>query len=63
MAFDINSTRSLLGVINRAYPPNPLLVNTFFPNAITYSSEYLDVDFKKRRSLHGTICCSWLSRC
>lgn len=47
MAFDINSTRSLLGVINRAYPPNPLLVNTFFPNAITYSSEYLDVDFKK----------------
>lgn len=45
MAFDINSTRSLLGVINRAYPPNPLLVNTFFPNAITYSSEYLDVDF------------------
>ena len=47
MAFDINSTRSLLGVINRAYPPNSLLVNTFFPNAITYSSEYLDVDFKK----------------
>ena len=35
MAFDINDTRTLLGVVERAFPPNPVLVNTFFPKATT----------------------------
>ena len=47
MAFELNDTRSLLGVINRAFPPNPVLTDIFFPNAVTYTSEYIDVDYKK----------------
>ncbi len=47
MAFELNDTRTLLGVINRAFPPNPVLTDIFFPNAVTYGSEYIDVDYKK----------------
>lgn len=47
MAFDLNSTRTLLGVIDRAFPPNPVLINTFFPEAITYPSEYIDIEYIK----------------
>lgn len=47
MALNLNDTRTLLGVINRAFPPNPILTDIFFPNAITYTSEYIDVDYKK----------------
>ncbi|WP_276764777.1 major capsid protein [Phascolarctobacterium succinatutens] len=47
MAFELNDTRTLLGVINRAYPPNPILTEIFFPNAVTFASEYIDVDYKK----------------
>ena len=47
MAFDINETRSLLGVIEQAFPPNPVLINTFFPKALTFPTSVLDVDYKK----------------
>lgn len=47
MAFDINETRTLLGVVERKFRPNPVLVNTFFPNAVTYPTSVLDVDYKK----------------
>ena len=47
MAFNINETRTLLGVIERAYPPNPVLVKTFFPNAVTFPTSVLDVDYQK----------------
>lgn len=47
MAFDINETRSLLGVIEQAFPPNPVLINTFFPKALTFPTSMLDVDYKK----------------
>lgn len=47
MALNLNDTRTLLGVINRAFPPNPVLIDIFFPNAVTYASEYIDVDYKK----------------
>ena len=47
MAFDINDTRTLLGVVERAFTPNPVLVNTFFPNAVTFPTTVVDVDYKK----------------
>lgn len=47
MAFDINDTRTLLGVIEEAFPANPVLVNTFFPNAVTFPTAVIDVDYKK----------------
>ncbi len=47
MPFDLNDTRSLLGVIERAYPPNTLLVDTFFNRVYTYPTSVVDVDYKK----------------
>ena len=47
MTFDINETRTLLGVVERKFRPNPVLVNTFFPNAMTYPTDVIDVDYKK----------------
>ena len=47
MAFDINDTRTLLGVVERAFPPNPVLVNTFFPKPVTFPTTVVDVDYTK----------------
>lgn len=47
MAFDLNDTRTLLGVIEQAYPPNTLLVDTFFGRTQTFTTATVDVDYKK----------------
>ena len=47
MAFDINSTYSLLQVMDQAFPPATLFRDTFFPNSETFASEFVLLDSRK----------------
>lgn len=47
MAFDINDTRTLLEVVDRSIKPTTALVDTFFPNAATYITEMVDIEYRK----------------
>ena len=47
MSFDMDSTRSLLGVIEQTHVPTTLLVDTFFGREVTYPTEYVEMDYKK----------------
>lgn len=47
MALNLEDTRTLLEVVSRTYPPNTVLVDTFFPNKITFPSEHVDIDYKE----------------
>ncbi len=47
MAFNIDDTRTLLGVIERSYKPTTTLVDTFFPQVQTFVTEYVDIEYRK----------------
>lgn len=47
MAFDINDTRTLLGVIEQSYAPTTTLVDTFFPTAQTFTTNTVSMEFRK----------------
>lgn len=47
MAFNINDTRTMLDAIERGYKPSSLLVDTFFPRKQTFTTQYVDIEFKK----------------
>ena len=45
MNFD--DTRMLLGAVERAYTPSTTLVDVFFPNIQVFSTEIVDMEFRK----------------
>lgn len=47
MGFDLDNTRTLLGVMSKTNIPSTLLVDTFFPQVITFPTTDVDVDYEK----------------
>ena len=45
MSFD--DTRTLLGAVERSFTPTTTLVDVFFPNMQTFSTEIVDMEFRK----------------
>ena len=53
MAFDVNSTYTMLQAIEQAYAPNTFFRDTFFPNVETFTTNYVLMDIQKGgRRLH-----------
>lgn len=44
---NIDDTRTLLAVVERAYKPTTVLVQTFFPTVKTFLTEYVDMEYRK----------------
>ena len=47
MAFDVNSTYTMLQAIEQAYAPNTFFRDTFFPNVETFTTNYVLMDIQK----------------
>jgi hypothetical protein len=47
MTVDLNQTRTLLMALEQSYAPSTLLRDVFFPNALTFVTEEVDIDYKK----------------
>lgn len=47
MSFNIDDTRTLLGVVERSFKPTTTLVNTFFPNVQNFLTETVELEYRK----------------
>lgn len=47
MPINIDDTRTLLGVVERAYKPTTALVDAFFPQVRTFVTEYAELEYRK----------------
>lgn len=47
MAIDFTKTTTLLGVVEQNYPPNTVLVDTFFPLEDTFTTDSVQIEYRK----------------
>ena len=47
MGFNLDDTRTLLGVVERSFKPTTTLVNTFFPDVRTFVTETVEMEYRK----------------
>lgn len=47
MGFNLDDTKTLLGVVERSFKPTTTLINTFFPEEKTFITEAVEMEYRK----------------